>query len=96
MIGVPAEVWWVKDLVLALGGMGLILGQAQWVKDQALPQLWHRLQLRLRFNPWPKNFLMPQVQPNKGKKKKKKNDNFIQILPENLKVVKEILPTHFM
>lgn len=25
---------------------------AHWVKDMALPQLWHRLQL-CRFDPWP-------------------------------------------
>ena len=28
---------------------------AQWVKDLALPQLWRRSKLQLRFNPWPKN-----------------------------------------
>ena len=27
---------------------------AHWVKDMALPQLWCRLQLRLRFDPWPR------------------------------------------
>ena len=31
---------------------------AQWVKDLALPQLWCRSQLKLRFDPWPRNFHM--------------------------------------
>lgn len=34
---------------------------AQQVKDPALVQPWHRSQLQLAFNPWPKNFHMPQV-----------------------------------
>ena len=33
------------------------------VKDSALSLPW------LRFNPWPRNFHMPQVQPKKKKKK---------------------------
>ena len=28
----------------------------QWVKDPVLPQLWPRLQLQLRFDPWPGSF----------------------------------------
>ena len=33
----------VKDLADCLcGGLGLNPGQTQWVKDLALPQLWHR------------------------------------------------------
>ena len=44
------------------------------VKDPALPKLWHRSQLRLRFDPWPGNFHMLQVQPKKEKKKKKKDN----------------------
>ena len=36
----------------------------QWVKDPLLAQLWHR------FNPWPRNFHMFQMQPKKKKKKK--------------------------
>lgn len=38
------------------------LTTAQQVKDLAL------LQLQLRFNPWPGNFHMPQVQEGKEKK----------------------------
>ena len=33
---------------------------AQWVKDPALLHLWHRFQLQCKFNPWPRNFHMPQ------------------------------------
>ena len=33
------------------------------VKELALLQLWHRLQLQLRFDPWPRNFHMPRVWP---------------------------------
>ena len=39
---------------------------AQWVKDPALPLLWHRSQLR--FDPWLRNFHTLQVQPKKKKK----------------------------
>lgn len=50
------------------GGLGSITSLVQWVKDLVLLQLWHILQLQLRFDPWPRHFHMPQVQP-KGKKK---------------------------
>ena len=34
----------------------------QWFEDPVLPQVWrHRLQLRLGFDTWPKNFHMSQV-----------------------------------
>lgn len=33
-------------------GMGVMLGQAQWVRDLALPQLWCRSQLRHKFGSW--------------------------------------------
>ena len=45
-------------------GLGLFSSSAQWVKDLALMQLWCRLQLWLRFNPWP----WPRVQQKKEKK----------------------------
>lgn len=41
---------------------------AQQVKDPALVQPWHRSQLQLAFNPWPKNFHMLWVQPRKKSK----------------------------
>ena len=37
--------------------IGLIPGPEKWVKDLVVPQLWLRLQLRLRSDPWPKNFI---------------------------------------
>ena len=36
---------------------------AQWVKDPALSLLWLGSLLCCRFNLWPRNFCMPQVQP---------------------------------
>ena len=58
----------VKDPVWSAAG--LIPGLVQWVKDLTLPQLWHKLQLQLRFYPWSGNFQMPGV----GLKKKKKKN----------------------
>ena len=44
------------------------------VKDLALLQLWCRLQLQLRFDPWPRNFHMHGCsQKNLGKQIKKNN-----------------------
>ena len=40
----------------------------QLVKDPVLLQLWCRLELWLRFNPWPRKFQMLWVQQNKPKK----------------------------
>lgn len=37
------------------------------IKDPALLQLWPRSQLWLEFDPWPKNFYMPQVWLKKKK-----------------------------
>ena len=45
-----------------------VLAMAQWVKDLALLKLWHRLQLRLRFDPWHRNFHTPHVWLRKGTK----------------------------
>ena len=42
----------------------------QWVKDPALPHLWHRSRLWVEFGPWPGNFHMLLV-PLKKKKDKK-------------------------
>ena len=41
------------------------------LKDLVLSQLWCRSQLQLRFNPWPKNFHVPQVPPKKKIKKRR-------------------------
>lgn len=42
--------------------------QCSRLKDLALLQLWHSLQLWLGFSPWPRNVHTPQVQPFKKKK----------------------------
>ena len=47
----------------------------QWVKDPALPQLWHRLQLWLRFDPWPENSHMLLVWPKKLPPQNKKTSS---------------------
>ena len=49
----------------------------QWVKNLVLPQLWYRLQLWLKFDPWPGNFHMPWAQP---KTKNQKNSCCLQKL----------------
>ena len=59
---------WVKNLtaaawVAAEARLDPCAVTAQWVKDLVLLQLWHRLQLWLRFNPWPGNFSMLWVKP---------------------------------
>ena len=52
------------------GIVGLISRAVQQVKDPVLPQLWHRLQLGLGFNPWSKNFHMLRKRPEKKERKK--------------------------
>ena len=47
----------------------------QLVKDPTLLQLWHRLQLQLGFNPWPRNFHMSRVQPKKEKREREREGN---------------------
>ena len=58
------------DLITSLGSSPV----AQQVQDPALSLLWLRLLrcMRCVFNPWPRNFHIPWVQPKKKKKKKKK------------------------
>ena len=59
--------WW--HLGSAGTDTGSILDPAQRVKDPVLPQLWLRLQLRLRSDPWPGNSICCGAAKN-GKKKK--------------------------
>ena len=66
--GVPALVKWINDPACLCGGPGSICGRVQWVRDLELLQVWYRLQLCLRFAPWPRNFHMPWVQPKKKNK----------------------------
>ena len=40
----------------------------QRVKDPALSLQWLRLLVWGEFSPWPENFYMPQIQPEKRKK----------------------------
>ena len=47
----------VKDWHCLCGGMGSIPTLALWVKDAVL-LLWHRSQLQLGFDLWPRNFHM--------------------------------------
>ena len=61
-------VQWVMNLALSLWQHGFDPSLAQWVKDLVLSQLWHRLQLRLGFDPWIGNLHMLQVRPKKKKK----------------------------
>ena len=62
-------VQWVKNPTLvnmvAVEAQVRSLAQSSGLKDPAVavPQLRLRLQLGLRFNPWPGNFHMLQVQP---------------------------------
>ena len=48
---------------------------AQWIKDPALSLQWLGLLLSLGFDPWPRNFHMPQLESKKegeeGRKKEK-------------------------
>jgi len=68
-VGVPAVAQWVDVPACLSGGASSIPSPEQWVKDPALLQLWYRLQLRLRLDPWSGNFL---VWPEKGEKKRDK------------------------
>ena len=66
--GVPTVAGWIKDPTAA----GLVTVEVwvqsclvQWIKDLALLQLWCRLQLKVRFDPWLGNFHVSLVQPKK-------------------------------
>ena len=61
---------WVKNP----SAMAWVTAEAQHsgLKDLALPQVQHRLQLWLGFSPWPGNFQMLRARPLKKKKRKKK------------------------
>ena len=51
--------------------MSSIPGRVQWVKDPLLLQLWGRSKLCLVFDPWPRNFHMSGMWPEKVKQNKK-------------------------
>ena len=60
-------VQWVKNLMAAVWvAVKVWVWTQAWqsgLKDPVLPQLWCRVELQLRFNPWPKNFHMPRAWP---------------------------------
>ena len=56
---------------------GSIPGLAWWVKILALLKLWHRLQLWLGSDPWPRNSLCCGVAKRGEKKKKEKKNQVI-------------------
>ena len=47
----------------------------QWLGLGSDAEAVYRSRLQLGFNPWPRNFRMPRVQPLKKKKKKERNKN---------------------
>ena len=67
---------------------GLIPSPAQWVKDPGLSQLWLRLQLQLRSDPWPGSAtcFMVAKKERKGKEKRGTERNFSDLgkLPPSL------------
>ena len=72
---------------------GLTPCPPQWVKDLALPLLWHGSQLQLRFSPWPRNFHMPQVQPGR-KNERKENGTSITLKNEKPIRNQRLLASH--
>ena len=58
LLGFPAVAHWVKDLACLCGGTHSIASPGLWIKDLELLQLWHRFQLQMGFNPWPRNLHM--------------------------------------
>ena len=64
--GVPAVAQWVKNpTAVAWVALEAFVRSptCSGLKDLTLPQPWHRSKLQLRFNPWPWNFHMLQLQP---------------------------------
>ena len=63
----PTVVYWIKGPIAVVWVAAEVQVQSTaWhsgLKNLALPQLWHRLQLWLRYSPWPGNFHMPWVWP---------------------------------
>ena len=69
IVGVPAVEHWVNNATAVPVAMETWVRSPawQWLKDPVLLQLQPKLQLRLGFNPCPRNFHRPQVQPFKKK-----------------------------
>ena len=60
---------------------------AQQVKDMAFPQLWHRLQMSLRFDPWPRDFHMLQGRPKIKNKNKVQYEEPCEVILRNLNFI---------
>ena len=89
IMGVPVVAQRVKNLSSIHEDVGSVPGLVQWVKDLALPQAaaqvtdaaqtWRGCgygvgrQLQLGFDPWPMNFHMLHVWPEKEKQTNKQN-----------------------
>ena len=71
-------VQWVKNLAavawVTVEAQVQYLARCSELKDLILPQLCHTSELSLRFNPWPRNFHVLQVQKKKKKKKERKKE----------------------
>ena len=66
--------YWPQIVKVPIKGMiSGVLTVAQQFKDPALLQLWHRSQLWLGFDPWPRNFHMPWAWSKKKEKKRERN-----------------------
>ena len=75
---------WVKNLTtvarIAAAAWVSFLAWSSGLKDLALPQLW------FRFNPWPRNFHMPQVQLLKTNKQTNKKLLYVYLKCYSLRV----------
>ena len=65
--------WVSNNLACLCGGADAIPGLAQWVKGPVLPKVWRKLQVQLRFDPWPGEFSYATGAAEKEKKKKKEH-----------------------
>ena len=67
LLGVPTVVQLVKNpTTMAWVTAEVQIPSQAWhigLRNPVLSQLQHGLQLQLGFNPWPRNFYMPQVWP---------------------------------
>ena len=85
--GVPAVAQWVKNLTevawVTVEVQVLSPAQCSELKDLALLQLWHWLQQRLRFSPWPGNSICCAC-GYKKKKKEREREREIEKTPTKL------------
>ena len=56
---------------------------AQWATVPALTLLWLRLLQWHGLDPWPRNFCMPQTQPNQTKPNQTKSYSLVELMREN-------------